>query len=76
MTRLVSAALSAVAGWVADFAQGLLNFIGVLFGFFGSLLNVIFILMMALYLTVDGQNMRDYLLVFAPASCRRSSAAF
>ena len=70
LARLVSAAVSALAGWLADFAQGVLNFIGVLFGFFGSLLNVIFILMMALYLTVDGQNMRDYLLVFAPASRR------
>jgi predicted PurR-regulated permease PerM len=70
LNRLITEVVSAAAARVADFARGLLNFIGVLFGFFGSLLNIIFILMMALYLTVDGQNMRDYLLVFAPASRR------
>lgn len=36
----------------------------------GGALNVVFVLFMALYLTVDGRAMRDYLLVFLPAGGR------
>jgi predicted PurR-regulated permease PerM len=45
-----------------------LNVASLLLALFGGALNVVFVLFMALYLTVDGPAMRDYLLVFLPAS--------
>ncbi len=46
----------------------MLNAASLLLALFGGALNVIFVLFMALYITVDGPAMRDYLVVFAPRS--------
>jgi predicted PurR-regulated permease PerM len=50
--------------------QQVLNVAGLLLALFGGALNVVFVLFMALYLTVGGPAMRDYLLVFLPARRR------
>jgi predicted PurR-regulated permease PerM len=57
-----------VAQWVANLIGSVLGGITVVFSLFGGFVNVIFVLFMALYLTVDAERMRDYLLVFLPAS--------
>jgi predicted PurR-regulated permease PerM len=43
---------------------------GLLTAFLGGAINVIIVLFIALYMTVDGAAMRDYMLVFLPASRR------
>jgi len=45
----------------------LLNVAGVLLAVFGGAINVIFVLFIALYLTIYGESIRDYLLIFLPA---------
>jgi hypothetical protein len=47
---------------------------GLLLAVFGRVINVIFVLFMALYLTVDAQSMCEYLLVFLPANHRYSAS--
>jgi predicted PurR-regulated permease PerM len=46
----------------------LLNVAGVLLAVFGGAINVIFVLFIALYLTIYGEAIRDYLLIFLPAA--------
>ncbi|MBV9358834.1 MAG: AI-2E family transporter [Chloroflexi bacterium] len=45
-----------------------LNVATLLLAVFGGVINVIFVLFMALYLTIGGLSMRDYLIVFLPLS--------
>jgi predicted PurR-regulated permease PerM len=54
-----------LAGTLGLLGQGLRLATGVL-SLFGGFLSALFILFMALYLTVDARGMRDYLLVFLP----------
>jgi predicted PurR-regulated permease PerM len=54
--------------WLTGFVSSVMNIAGVLLSFFGSLITVVFVMFMALYITVDAESMRDYLLVFFPAS--------
>jgi predicted PurR-regulated permease PerM len=61
---------SGLTQWLLGATQQILNAAGLLGAIFGGALNVIFVLFMALYLTVDGPSMRDYLLVFLPANRR------
>jgi predicted PurR-regulated permease PerM len=56
--------------WLLGAIAQVLNAAGLIAAVFGGAINVIFVLFMALYLTVDGPAMRDYLLVFVPASRR------
>ena len=46
----------------------LLNAASVLFTIFGGFVNVLFVLFMALYMTVDGGRILDYVIVFFPLS--------
>ncbi|MBV9577583.1 MAG: AI-2E family transporter [Chloroflexi bacterium] len=57
---------SAISQWVIGFLRQVLNVAGLLFALFGGAINVIFVLFMALYLSVDAPAMRDYMVVFAP----------
>jgi predicted PurR-regulated permease PerM len=50
----------------AGFLTQMLGAASVVLGIFGGVLNVLFILFMALYITVDGESMRDYAMVFLP----------
>lgn len=66
---------SALYGGTAGLTQTLaglggqaLNFANLLLAVFGGVINVIFVLFMALYLTIGGVSMRDYLIVFLPLS--------
>lgn len=61
---------SALTQWLLDATRQVLNVAGLMLAFFGGALNVIFVLFMALYLTVDGAAMRDYLLDFLPVQRR------
>jgi predicted PurR-regulated permease PerM len=54
--------------WASNVLGQVVNAVGVLFSIFGGFVNVLFIMFMALYLTVDAEGIRDYLLVFLPAS--------
>jgi predicted PurR-regulated permease PerM len=56
--------------WIVGALRQVLSAADLLPALFGGALNVIFVLFMALYLTVDGRSMRDYLLVFLPAGRR------
>jgi predicted PurR-regulated permease PerM len=47
-----------------------LNVAGLLLALFGGALNVIFVLFMALYLTIGGRTMLEYLIVFVPSGRR------
>ncbi|MBV9356892.1 MAG: AI-2E family transporter [Chloroflexi bacterium] len=58
----------ALSQWAVGVLSQMLNVASLLLALFGGALNVIFVLFMALYLTVDGAVMRDYLVVFAPRS--------
>jgi predicted PurR-regulated permease PerM len=65
--------LSSVYGGTAGLSQWLSTLLdqarsaaGLLLALFGGAINVIFVLFMALYLTVDGSSIRDYLVVFLP----------
>ncbi|MBV9544459.1 MAG: AI-2E family transporter [Chloroflexi bacterium] len=58
--------VSGLTGWATGVLRQVLNVATVLLALFGGALNVLFVLFMALYLTVDGATMRDYLLVFLP----------
>jgi predicted PurR-regulated permease PerM len=59
---------SALSQWAVGALSQMLNVASLLLALFGGALNVIFVLFMALYITVDGAAMRDYLVVFAPRS--------
>ena len=61
---------SALAQWLLNATSQVLNLAGLMVALFGGVLNVIFVLFIALYLTVDGRSMRDYLLVFLPVTRR------
>ena len=61
---------SGLTQWLLGATQQILNAAGLLAAIFGGAINVIFVLFMALYLTVDGPSMRDYLVVFVPISRR------
>jgi predicted PurR-regulated permease PerM len=56
--------------WIVGALRPLRSAAELLLAMLGGALNVIFVLFMALYLTVDGRAMRDYLLVFLPAGSR------
>jgi predicted PurR-regulated permease PerM len=53
---------------LANVGSQALNFANLLLAVFGGVINVIFVLFMALYLTIGGLSMRDYLIVFLPLS--------
>ena len=57
----IATQIAGLLGQIASAATILLNV-------FGGLVNVLFILFMALYITVDGERIRDYALVFLPLS--------
>src|SRR5438477_3045502 len=62
-----------VAQWIADAMLQVLGVGGLLFATLGGALNVIFVLFIALYLTIDARSIRDYLLVFVPLSRREQA---
>ena len=57
-----------ITPWAVSMLGSLLNVASLLLALFGGAINVVFVLFVALYLTVDGPAIRDYLLVFLPAS--------
>jgi predicted PurR-regulated permease PerM len=61
---------SALTQWIAGVMGQVLNVAALLLALFGGAINVILVLFIALYLTVDGRAIRDYLLVFLPANRR------
>jgi predicted PurR-regulated permease PerM len=61
---------SSLTQWIAGATGQVLNVAALLLGLFGGALNVILVLFIALYLTVDGRAMREYMLVFLPESRR------
>jgi predicted PurR-regulated permease PerM len=61
---------SALTQWIAGAMRQVLNVAGLLVAVFGGAINIVFVLFIALYLTVDAQSVRDYLLVFLPANRR------
>jgi predicted PurR-regulated permease PerM len=56
--------------WLAGAIGQVANAAGLLAAIFGGALNVVLVLFIALYLTLDGPSIRDYLLVFLPMSRR------
>jgi predicted PurR-regulated permease PerM len=60
-TRGISQTLSNVLGQLLGAAS-------LLFTIFGGFVNVLFVLFMALYMTVDGEKILDYVIVFFPLS--------
>ena len=59
---------SGITQSVVSMLGSLLNVAGLLLAIFGGAINVIFVLFVALYLTLYGPAIRDYLLIFLPAS--------
>jgi predicted PurR-regulated permease PerM len=59
---------SGVTQWAVSVLGTALSAATVLFALLGGAINVIFVLFVALYLTLDGSVIRDYLLVFLPRS--------
>ncbi len=57
-----------VTQWAVSMLGNVLNVASLLLAVFGGAINVIFVLFVALYLTIDGPSIRDYLLVFLPPS--------
>jgi predicted PurR-regulated permease PerM len=57
---------SALTQWIVGLLRELLNVAGLIVPLFGGAVNVIFVLFIALYMSVDGRSIRDYLLVFLP----------
>ena len=62
---------SGLTQWAVSSLGQVLGAAGVLLAVFGGALNVIFVLFMALYLTVNARSMCEYLLVFLPANHRQ-----
>jgi predicted PurR-regulated permease PerM len=62
-----------ITEWVVSMLGNLLNAATVVFAIFGGAINVIFVLFVALYLTLDGSAISEYLLVFLPRSRRAQS---
>jgi predicted PurR-regulated permease PerM len=62
---------SGLTQWAVSALGQVLGAAGLLLAVFGGAINVIFVLFMALYLTVDAQSMCEYLLVFLPANYRQ-----
>jgi len=56
--------------WIVGATQQILNVAGLFGALFGGLINVILVLFIALYLTIDGPSIRDYMLAFLPAGRR------
>jgi predicted PurR-regulated permease PerM len=61
---------SALTQWIAGVMGQVLNVAALVLALFGGAINVILVLFIALYLTVDGRAIREYLLVFLPATRR------
>jgi predicted PurR-regulated permease PerM len=61
---------SALTQWIAGVMGQVLNVAALLLALLGGAINVILVLFIALYLTVDGQSIREYLLVFLPTNRR------
>jgi predicted PurR-regulated permease PerM len=61
---------SGLSQWAVSALRQVLSAASPLLALFGGAINVIFVLFMALDLTVDGPAMRDYLLVFLPLGHR------
>jgi len=59
-----------ITEWVVSNLGRVLNAATIVFAIFGGAINVIFVLFVALYLTLDGSVICDYLLVFLPRSRR------
>jgi predicted PurR-regulated permease PerM len=59
-----------VTEWTVSNLGRVLNAATIVFAIFGGAINVIFVLFVALYLTLDGSMICDYLLVFLPRSRR------
>jgi predicted PurR-regulated permease PerM len=57
---------SALTQWISGVTTQVLNVASLLLALFGGAINVILVLFIALYLTVDAHAMREYLLVFLP----------
>jgi predicted PurR-regulated permease PerM len=64
---------SGLTQWMTGLLGQVVNVAGLLLALFAGALNVIFVLFMALYLTISGRSIRDYLLVFVPAGRRRQA---
>ena len=62
-----------ITEWAVSMLGNVLNAATVVFAIFGGAINVIFVLFVALYLTLDGSSMCDYLLVFLPRERRGQS---
>jgi predicted PurR-regulated permease PerM len=58
--------VSGISSTLTSLLGQLLNAAAVLLTIFGGLVNVLFVLFMALYMTVDGENILDYVIVFFP----------
>ena len=59
--------------WIAEAVRHVLGMGGLLLVTLGGALNVVFVLFIALYLTIDAQSVRDYLLVFVPVRRREQA---
>jgi predicted PurR-regulated permease PerM len=59
-----------ITEWAVSNLGRVLNAATIVFAIFGGAINVIFVLFVALYLTLDGSMICDYLLVFLPRSRR------
>jgi len=62
-----------ISEWAISMLGNVLNAATLVFAIFGGAINVIFVLFVALYLTLDGSAICDYLLVFLPRSRRVQS---
>ncbi|HEY2593785.1 MAG TPA: AI-2E family transporter, partial [Chloroflexota bacterium] len=58
--------VSGISQALTNVLAQLLNAASVLVTIFGGLVNVLFVLFMALYMTVDGEKILDYVIVFFP----------
>jgi predicted PurR-regulated permease PerM len=61
---------SGLTQWAVGSLGQVLGAASVMLGLFGGAINVIFVLFLALYLTLDARSMSDYLLVFLPSDQR------
>jgi predicted PurR-regulated permease PerM len=64
---------SGLTQWIVDGVRQLLGVGGLLLATLGGALNVVFVLFIALYLTIDARSIRDYLLVFVPLRRREQA---
>lgn len=64
---------SGLTQWILSVLGQVLNVANLFLAFLGGALNVVFVLFMALYLTIGGASMLEYLIVFLPSG-RRTQA--